>query len=52
MVINVEKYGTQNCFIFYFFYPLTSEILNPEKKIVEIEFYFIFFFHPLTLDFR
>ena len=35
-----------------FFNPSTSEILNSEKKIVEIEFYFIFIFRPPTLDFR
>ena len=33
----------KNYFILYFFYVPTSEILNPEKKIVEIEFYFLFF---------
>ena len=38
-------------YYYFFFYPLTSEILNQEKKIVEIEFYFIFF-SPSTLDFR
>ena len=39
---------SQDFFFFYFFYPPTSEILNQENKIVEIEFFFI----PPTLDFR
>ena len=29
----------ENYFIFYFFYPLKSEILNQEKKIVVIQFF-------------
>ena len=44
MVINIEKWKHPKIILFYFFfYLLTSEILNPEKKIVEIEFYFYFF---------
>ena len=42
----------KNYFIFYFFYPPTSKILNQEKNIFEIEFYFILFFRPPTLGFR
>ena len=41
----------------FFFYPPTSEILNPEKKIVEIEFFlflflFCFVFVFLSSDIR
>ena len=32
-----------------FFYPLTSEILNPKKKLLK---YIYIFFCPPTLDFR
>ena len=42
----------ENYFIIIIFYPPTSEILNPEKKIVEIELFIYLFFCPPTLDFR
>ena len=49
MVINTEKWKYLKIILFFiFFYLPTSEILNQEKKIVEIEF----FFCPPTLDFR
>ena len=46
------KYRKMKVLEIILFYFLSSDIRNPEsrKKIVEIEFYFIFC--PLTLDFR
>ena len=41
MVINIEKWKYLKIkLFFFFFYPPTSDILNQEKKIVEIEFCF------------
>ena len=47
-----DKYRKMKVLEIILFYFLSSDIRNPEsrKKIVEIEFYFIFC--PLTLDFR
>ena len=46
MMINIEKWKYSKIIIIII-YPPTSEILNPEKKIVEIEFFFFSSWHVL-----